>query len=226
MSEYRIYFILRPPAGNKCVPKNICPLQVRRNVLKSSDVFGSRIRTLRMRVRKFCFKVQLILHSDTNDCRLRKTQQVTFHSNPWSRFGQYNHYVISTYRVFPGSPFSKITQGNTHVPTKDYSVYNHRPTASDRRHGNCSDCCPPVNGHFRLLNIDSQGIEKKLSVCIDLLHSMWICFFICVYEQISDRTFFFYYYSPHEKNHEMETQRLWGPLKWCTATNPNWKFII
>jgi len=32
VSDYRIYFILRPPTGNKCVPKNICLLQLRRNV--------------------------------------------------------------------------------------------------------------------------------------------------------------------------------------------------
>jgi hypothetical protein len=37
---------------------------------------------------------------------------------------------------------------------------------------------------------------------------------------------FFFDYSPHEKNHEVETQRRWGPLKCCRATNPNRKFII
>jgi len=37
---------------------------------------------------------------------------------------------------------------------------------------------------------------------------------------------FFFDYSPHEKNNEVETQRRWEPLKWCRATNPNRKFII
>ena len=123
MSEYRIDIILRPPTGNKCLPKNVCPLQLRRIVFNSLLMsLESLIRTaLRVRVRIFCFEVQSILHSDTNYCRLRKTQQVIFHSNPWTRFGEYNHVVLTTYRVFPERKFSKMTQGNTHVPTQVYS---------------------------------------------------------------------------------------------------------
>jgi len=124
MSEYRIYFILRPPTCNKCVPKNICPPAPMLGCFEqSADVIESRIRTaLRMRFRKFCCKVQSILHSDTHYCRLRETLQVIFPSNPSTRFGEYNHYVMTTYRVFPESHFSKFTQSNTHVPTQDYSI--------------------------------------------------------------------------------------------------------
>jgi hypothetical protein len=231
-----------------------------------------------VRVRKFCFKVQSILHSDTNYCRLRKTQQVIFHSNPWRRLGEYNRYVMTTYRVFPESHFSEISQGrvqvkrdgtrwrtggevkgklangvvastllntsehgvssitaadahtsaassrlnwrpcrfkwtrpfrrktkcgfcacaitfqtpsNTHVPTQDYSVYNHRPIASDRREREIVQAAVHHSQWaFEALKHWLARIWTKLSMCIDLLHSMAIRFFICVNERTSCRTFF------------------------------------
>ena len=67
-------------------------------------------------------------------------------------------------------------------------------------------------------------LNKALSALTSYI--LWGFVFSFAYMNRLLKARLFFDYSPREKNYEVETQRLWGPLKWCTATSPNRKFII
>ena len=67
-------------------------------------------------------------------------------------------------------------------------------------------------------------LNKALSALTSYI--LWGFVFSFAYMNRLLKARLFFDYSPREKNYEVETQRLWGPLKWCTATSPNRKFIM